>query len=410
MNPASSTLVTRVILKNYKSIADCDVSLHSLTFLVGPNGAGKSNFLDALRFVTDALRTSLDHALRERGGIKEVRRRSGGHPTHFSLRLEFQLGEGVTGIYGFRIGAQPRGGFEVQEEECEIRKAPHLGGAVNTAFFRVHNGKVTSSVSVFPPAAPDRLYLVNASGLPEFVELYNVFSRMGFYSLNPARIRDLQPPDAGDLLDREGSNLASVLNRLGSSDKETKRRIEEYLGKVVPGVYGVDTKVVGPRETLEFRQQVAGSPDPWRFLAANMSDGTLRALGILVALFQANNGGRLKVPLVGIEEPEVALHPAATGVLLDSLRDASAKTQVLVTSHSPDLLDDEDLETDSILAVLSRGGVTEIGPLDETGKSALRDRLYTAGELLRLNQLIPEGIDAAGTPTSQTALFEDRKT
>jgi predicted ATPase len=82
--------VTRVGLTNYKSIANCDVSLRPLTFLVGPNGAGKSNFLDALRFVTDALRTSLDHALRGRGGIKEVRRRSGGHPTHFSLRLEFQ--------------------------------------------------------------------------------------------------------------------------------------------------------------------------------------------------------------------------------------------------------------------------------------------------------------------------------
>ena len=377
--------------------------------MVGPNGAGKSNFLDALRFVTDALRTSLDHALRGRGGIKEVRRRSGGHPTHFSLRLEFRLGVGIEGHYGFRIGAQIRGGFEVQEEECEIRIGGGTEEPPRTAYFKVRNGKVTSSARVFPPAAADRLYLVNASGLPEFVELYNAFSRMGFYSLNPARIRDLQPPEAGDLLDRVGSNLASVLGRLASYDKEAKRRIEEYLAKVVPGVYGVDVKVIGPRETLEFRQQVAGSNDPWRFLAANMSDGTLRALGILVALFQTSNGGRQRVPLVGIEEPEVALHPAATGVLLDSLRDASGKTQVLVTSHSPDLLDDEDLETDSILAVVSNSGVTEIGPLDETGKSALRDRLYTAGELLRLNQLIPEKSEGDRSPQGQTALFEDRE-
>jgi predicted ATPase len=232
---------------------------------------------------------------------------------------------------------------------------------------------------------------------------------MGFYSLNPARIRDLQAPDAGDLLQRDGSNIASVLNRLATSDMEAKQRIEAYLAKVVPGVYGVDAKVVGPRETLEFRQQVAGSADPWRFLAANMSDGTLRALGILVALFQASNGGRRRVPLVGIEEPEVALHPAASGILLDSLRDASAKTQVVVTSHSPDLLDDEDLDTESILAVISERGVTEIGPLDETGKSALRDRLYTAGELLRLNQLIPERSETETLPTGQEPLFEDPK-
>ena len=67
----NSTLLTRVALKNYKSLAACDVRFGPLAFLVGPNGAGKSNFLDALRFVTDSLRTSLEHALRERGGINE---------------------------------------------------------------------------------------------------------------------------------------------------------------------------------------------------------------------------------------------------------------------------------------------------------------------------------------------------
>src|SRR5436853_1945700 len=86
-----STFLTRVLLENYKSIARCDVTLGPLTFLVGPNGSGKSNFLDALRLVSESLRSSLDHALRDRGGIKEVRLRSGGHPTHFGLRLEFRL-------------------------------------------------------------------------------------------------------------------------------------------------------------------------------------------------------------------------------------------------------------------------------------------------------------------------------
>ena len=59
-------LLTRVLLRNYKSIAACDVSPAQLSFLVGPNGSGKSNFLDALRFVADALRFSIDHALRNR--------------------------------------------------------------------------------------------------------------------------------------------------------------------------------------------------------------------------------------------------------------------------------------------------------------------------------------------------------
>jgi len=75
---ANSVVIRRVVLRNYKSIAACDVQLAPLTFLVGANGSGKSNFLDAMRFVADSLRTSLDHALRDRGTIKEVRRRSGG--------------------------------------------------------------------------------------------------------------------------------------------------------------------------------------------------------------------------------------------------------------------------------------------------------------------------------------------
>ena len=64
-----SPFLTRVVLKNYKSIAASGVDLRALTFLVGPNGSGKSNFLDALRFTSDSLRSSLDNALRERGVI-----------------------------------------------------------------------------------------------------------------------------------------------------------------------------------------------------------------------------------------------------------------------------------------------------------------------------------------------------
>ena len=93
-----STFITRVVLKNYKSIAACDVELQPLTFLVGPNGAGKSNFLDSLRFVADALNSSLDHAIRDRGGIDNIHCRSGECPKHFSIRLDFTLSEGSTGL------------------------------------------------------------------------------------------------------------------------------------------------------------------------------------------------------------------------------------------------------------------------------------------------------------------------
>ena len=385
---SDSTLITRVILKNYKSVAKCDVRLEPLMFLVGPNGSGKSNFLDALRFVSDALNTSLDHALRDRGGIHEVRRRSGGHPNHFSIYLEFRLPDGTAGEYAFRIGARPQGGYEVQSEECRLSRPVALAAE---SFYKVQVGKViATSLATAPAAASDRLYLVNVSGLDEFRPLYDALTHMAFYNLNPDRIRDLQSPDAGEVLRRDGGNLASVLGRLERDSPGLKSRIEEYLSKVVPGIRGFEAKPIGPKETIIFRQEVTGSKQPWHFFAANMSDGTLRALGILVALLQPSNGQEHRVPLVGIEEPEIALHPAAARVLRDSIRDACRRTQVLVTSHSPDLLDDKDISDTEILPVVARQGETRIAPLDEAGRSAIRDRLYTPGELLRLDQLRPE--------------------
>lgn len=397
--------VTRVVLKNYKSIAACDVRLGRLTFLVGPNGSGKSNFLDALRFVAEALRASLDHAVRERGGINEVRRRSKGHPTHFGIRLELNLSAGQTAHYAFRIGARSAGGYLVQDEECVVHPTEPL---TDSARFKVESGRVvTSSAQAPPPAQADRLYLVTASGLPEFRSVYDSLSRMGFYNLNPDRVKELQKPDQGDLLARDGGNIASVIDQMEKRKDPAKDRIEEYLGKVVTGIRGVAHKGIAGMETLEFRQSVPGDPNPWKFPAASMSDGTLRALGILVALLQSRDGDRTEVPLVGIEEPEVALHPAAAGVVLDALREASEKTQVVITSHSPDLLDDERVETESILAVVARDGKTHIAPLDEVGRTALREHLYTAGELLRLNQLLPDPNVIASLERAQLRLFDN---
>ena len=400
-----STFITRVVLRHYKSIAACDVRLQPLTFLVGANGAGKSNFLDSLRFVADALNSSLDHALRNRGGINDVRRRSGGHPNHFSIRLDFILSEGATGHYGFRVGACPRGGYEVQDEVCMIQNAEIFTPEV---YFRVKDGTVTNtSVDVAPAAARDRLYLVNASGLPEFRPVYEAFSRMGFYKLNPDKIRDLQVPEAGDMLMRDGSNLTSVLARFSPA---AKRRVEKYLAKIVPGIHGVRVKELGHRETLEFRQDMAGAKYPWRFLANNMSDGTLRAFGILVALFQENHDAQQRMMLVGVEEPEITLHPAAIGVLLDGFRDAADETQIVITSHSPELLDHKGLNTELILAVEAQDGNTVIAQVDKASKSVLRDKLFTTGELLRLNQLQPDVVSTARpVDTSQLQLFDFEK-
>lgn len=396
----------RVVLSNYKSIKVCSVPLGPLTFLVGPNGAGKSNFIDALRLTSESLNTSLEQALRDRGGINEVRRRSSGHPTHFGVRMDFQLSKDTAGMYAFRVGAKPKGGYEVQMEKCAVFGQ----GIGDDKRFEVEGGVLKrSTFKVGPPAIADRLYLVAASGLPEFRPVFDALSHMGFYNLNPDVIRDLQQPDTGEVLRRDGGNLASVLNAMEKNHKHARDRVVAFLSKVVPGIEEVTVRHVGRKETLEFRQQVGTNKDTWRFMAENMSDGTLRALGVLTALFQSENGESGRVPFVGIEEPEVAVHPGAAGVLRDGLQMAAKTTQVAVTSHSPELLDDKDISDGAILAVVNRMGETIIGPLDAAGRSAIRDRLYTPGELLKLRQLEPDVAAAEAGTSNQMDLFADAK-
>ena len=380
---SNPVFLTRVVLRNYKSIGYCDVRLGPLTYLVGVNGSGKSNFLDALHLVRDALNGSLDNAMNERGGLIEVRRRSSGHPTHFGIRMEFVLKDARRGHYAFSVGALKDRGYEVQVEECWIE------GKGKGPFFRIERGTLREcSEPAFPAVTADRLALVAASGLAAFRPVFDALSAFGLYNLNPKLMRELQKPQEGRLLKPAGENLVSVIGHLDRVASEQLEIIKGYLRSVVPMIRGVERKQVGPMETIEFRQDTAGSKNPWRFTAQNMSDGTLRSLGVLVALFQGNRDYSPSV--VGIEEPETALHPAASAALRDALLRASKQVQVIVTSHSPDLLDDPNLDASLLLAVISEGGETRIAPLDEASRAVMRDQLFSAGELLRLNQLAPD--------------------
>lgn len=397
-----SVLLRHVALRNYKSIGQCQVALSDLTLFVGPNGAGKSNFVDAIRLVSDALRSSLEYAIRARGGIGEVRRRSSGHPNHFNIHLVVRLHENQDGAFSFQIGAQPKGGFVVQREVAVIS----LGG-FDRAFYEVHEGAVLSASNHLkdpPKVSKDRLFLTAVSGIEIFRPLFDALSTMGFYNINPAEIREPQPNDAGEILEREGSNLASVIRRLQTDNPSAMERIQAYLRRIVPGIEGVEHKALGPRETLEFWQAIRNTAHPWRFFAAAMSDGTLRSLGVLTALFQSMGRAANLTPLIAIEEPESTIHPAAAAIVMDALLEASDKEQVLATTHSPDLLDHEAIKSAQLLAVENLGGETIIAPVDSASISAIQDGLYTPGELLRGGQLNPKK-NENDRPLRQSDLF-----
>jgi predicted ATPase len=151
--------LTRVRLRHYRSLARADISLGDLLLLVGPNGSGKSNFLDALRLTSESLQTSLDQALRSRGGVAEVRRRSTGHPTHCAIELAFR-GEDLAGIYGFEVGAVRGGGFRIAREYCDIEyySLTSDGKRRPDAGFSVVDGQLNFTTEpVMPPVSEQRL-------------------------------------------------------------------------------------------------------------------------------------------------------------------------------------------------------------------------------------------------------------
>ena len=140
----------QVRIRNYKSIGKCAVALGSLTLLVGRNGSGKSNFLDALRFVVDALQTSLDHAVKTRSGVDAVRRRSTGHPRNFAIELEIDLLDFKTAVYGFEIGSQPEGGFFVKHERLKVLNPRN---DVISQYRLLDAKMVSASAEKMPPAS-----------------------------------------------------------------------------------------------------------------------------------------------------------------------------------------------------------------------------------------------------------------
>ena len=374
-------MITRVQVKNFRSFADVDISLGPLNVLVGRNGVGKSAFLDILRFVRDALRTGLETAMDERHGIIALRRWAPTKPYNVEIALTVEKRR-FWGEYSFSITSGPQGTYRRGRESCRVGRLPNQ---VDDAFEIKGNKWIELPERL--AQRPERLSRLGESDtlvLPTLSVLSPKFSKLrqnltgSFYSIFPNTLRVPQKPSNERLLSDHGDNLASIVRRL-QKNKYRFGKLIKALGRVVDGVTDLRVRQVGGYLVTEMKHEDLG-PSAW-FELNQESDGTLRLLGMLVALYQLQPLSSL----LALEEPENALHPGALAVLSDVLYEASRQHQIITTTQSPDLI--SRFKVKELLVVERIDGVSEIGPIDEMQREAVEEKLFTSGDLLRIEGL-----------------------
>ncbi len=395
MSIRQQTVLERLRVKNFRSLVDVDLSFDRLIVLVGANGSGKSTVIDVVRFVRDALTRSLDDAILDRSGIASIRRWSPGGAPDVTIQLWLR-GANWDAEYSFVIGSEQRGAWRVKAENLRITQTPsdRVGEYVieqPTLEFHVKEGKLDHALEGLghiaerlPTLISTNTLLMPQLRLLSFMrapdEMYRFFADMSFHTIYPNSLREPQKPGNDYPLDERGQNLASVLRSL-QQNHDSYALLNDALGRVVEGVRSYTVRPIGGFlvTRLQHTAMEGGRRGP-AFDLSQESDGTLRMLGILTALYQEPARS-----ILTIEEPELTIHPGALGVLCDVILEASARSQVIVTTHSPDLIDR--FPTNSLRVVDKHDGVTRVGSVSDDQRDVIARHLFSPGELLRIEGL-----------------------
>ncbi len=355
-------MLTTLVPESWKSFGSSEptrrtVRLSPVTLLVGPNGSGKSNVLDALRFLQGAARTMvLSDVLRGakawspiRGHLAEAARRG---TSRFSIASTWALGQQVT---THRINVSIGKDALIEREELVDARGQRLA-----ALSRPGSG----------------LSLLGGSDA-DVAEIKSALSSSVFLDVRPEAMRDYRPE--GSELGTSGENISPVLSRFSA---DLLQDVVDWLSELcAPAVEAIDFDRTKLGEVMMFVVERGGE----RVSARSMSDGTLRFLGLIVALLTCEEGS-----LVVIEEPDVGLHPSRIRLLAELFEDVAArrKVQVLATTHSPGLLAHLSAEALGAVVAFARDPVS-----GETVCSELRSLAHfeTLRDAEHLDHLISTG-------------------
>jgi len=375
--------IDRFAVKNFRSIKECDVELAPLTVFIGPNASGKTSFVDALLFLATGLREPLQKALSQRGGAEGILRQPVARPGVVGFDLHLSSSGGFSAEFQLDLRISDRWTVSIQREMCRINEPDGVAH-----YYLVEEGSVSGSAPVFPPASADRIFLTNASGLPQFRSLYDFLAGLEYVEPSTPGMRQaLEALRRFDSSSDAGRSMAARFRDLGRNHLERFEIVQQYLRSISPRFDRIDVEVLAARQLLLrfVERSESGVPEPFYLWQA--SAGLVSSSEILLSLFEPSISGGPASPVI-IEEPEALLHPGAIQVMRDAFVEASRSRQVLVTTHSPDLLDDPSIPAEWIRSVRRDEEGTHIDSLDAATKSVIRDHLFTPGQLLRQGALV----------------------
>jgi predicted ATPase len=323
-------------VQNYRALHNLELKdITPLTVFVGPNGSGKSTVFDVFAFLSESFSFGLRKAWDRRGRFRELRTRDSNGPIAFDIKYREKPGTPLI-TYHLSLEEDLSGPY-VAEESLHWRRSEH-GKPFTFLDFKKGSGQVVSGD--FPDENAERIFesldtpevlAVNTLGQlsrhPRVSALRRFITGWYLSYLTADSARGI--PEAGpqERLSATGENLANVIQYLKERHSADLDKILSVLSRRVPLLEKVDAEFLADGRLL---LRIKDAPFDEPILAKFASDGTLKMLSYLTVLYDPH-----PPQLVGIEEPENHLHPRLLIELAEECRAASARTQMMVTTHSP---------------------------------------------------------------------------
>jgi predicted ATPase len=368
--------INRIAIKNYKSLKCLELDLKPLMVFVGPNNSGKSNIFDCLWFLSEFVKSEPGNAIVKRGEFNHVV-----FDGIIEQRISIQL-EGSTNVkdkerfywYSLELSGDKYGHCFIEHEifrlikedgKQDLLKYPDEKGSA-TVFDET--GKPISSYGV----GRDRSYLYyfrDSDRYPILGHFSNEVQSWVFFNLLPPSMRAPLPVRRELQLQTHGENLSGVLHVIQSEYPDRFKEIEDILKSAVPELKELSTGLTA-HETGQTYVRISEKNLSTSIPAWGMSDGTLRFLACLAALYSPASP-----KLICFEEPENYVHPRLLELMVNLLKGASEKTQVLINTHSPYLVDF--LDPGDLFIVEKVNGETQVKSAED--KKGIKEALKTLG-------------------------------